>query len=643
MLKGTIMLFFLCVFCCGYAQIQLLTSELDSVTYYIEKSEKLQFSESLRLSFAEKSVKIAERNQNKEAIITANLNLVGFLFSKNNSLVRLQKIFLDLERSTVHSSKVVLNNYWYKKGAFYHFKHVGDSAFYFYNKGLKSSLLQENNHQSKIGYYNISRILYECQEYVGAKKNILLGLDIPLAVNDFKISNSLYLLKSKVEFKMGNKEEAYQDLFVLKNRAVNFEDSTSIAYAYNKIGTMLLSQKSYDSAFYYFEKGIAIKKSQKLADKEDVSLISNRSYTAYYKYGNKHFFTESAQYITMCKKEGFGNLLFELHFRLAKVYKERLEYAKAEKHINLAIGNFSSNELENLYAALFLGASLDTYKAIKYTSQYLRLTDSINFLNKDVRTKISKIKFEVNRKEQLNLALKKENTQKKSVIEKVQFNNIISGLGLLAAFLMFITLSYSIVQRKKKQLYIEKLERVEAREEERQRLAKKLHDEIAGDLNMLHLRIKNTGDHKLAKAVNSIGEIVREMSHELSSESFEEVGFKDQIINLVTENFKPSLDIKITGLNDVIWGNIASSVKRVLYLGILSIVKNTTGDVVQINFSLLDDIIKTEVKEYNALFDFKKLPYFISVTESIQEINGEVKSMIGDKGRYTIIIPTMNI
>jgi len=643
MLKGIMIPLFLFVFCCGYAQNEFPTTALDSVAYYIEKSKEPHFSEDIKLLFAEKSLQIAEKDGGNESIVSAKLNLVTFLYSRNDTLDRVHQLFSDLDNQTSNSSNVLRNRYWYKRGDFYRFMHFGDSAFYFYNKGLKSNIGHDYKCQSKVGYYKIARLLFEYGAFIEAKKNVLLGIDVQNIADDFKITNKLYLLKSTIESKMGNTKQAYSDLIFVRNQAMYFGDSKSKALVYNKLGMSLLSKKVFDSAFYYFEKGIAIKKRKNYMDKEHVSLLSNRNYAVYKLKKNQLFFKECARYSTICKQRGFDDLLFTIEYRLAKVYQERGEYASSRKQIGQAIKHFSSDDMEDLYTALLLAAELHEPTAVKYTSKYLRISDSIHFLNKGTRTRIAKIKFDVARKEALNLVLKGENVHKNAVLEKEQFNNIITGLTLLAIALTFITISYVVIQRRKKQVYLGKLERADAREFERQRLAKKLHDEILGDLTMLHLKLQKTPHHKMVDSVSEIKEIVRDLSHELSSVSFEDVSFKDQIINVISENFEMSFPVKVHGLNDVVWTDLPSPIKRVLYISVLNIIRNSTGIALEINFSFLDDTITLKVAELNASAGFKKLPYFTCLTQRIQEIYGKVVFSKVDKNQYVIIIPIINI
>ena len=99
--------------------------------------------------------------------------------------------------------------------------------------------------------------------------------------------------------------------------------------------------------------------------------------------------------------------------------------------------------------------------------------------------------------------------------------------------------------RRKKLLFEAKLLQVEVREKERQEIAKSLHDEVAGDIRMLHLKLAKTNQIKEADSLNIIKENVRNLSHQLSSESFDKVVFKDQIINLVSDFFEPKFKIKV--------------------------------------------------------------------------------------------------
>ena len=73
---------------------------------------------------------------------------------------------------------------------------------------------------------------------------------------------------------------------------------------------------------------------------------------------------------------------------------------------------------------------------------------------------------------------------------------------------------------------------------------------------------------------NIINENVRNLSHQISSESFNEVSFKDQIINLISEYFEISFRIKVEEIDTIEWKTINNSIKRTLFLTIREIIQN---------------------------------------------------------------------
>ena len=131
-----------------------------------------------------------------------------------------------------------------------------------------------------------------------------------------------------------------------------------------------------------------------------------------------------------------------------------------------------------------------------------------------------------------------------------------------------------MLSRRKKMLFEAQLKQVEVRETERQQIAKSLHEEVAGDIRMLHLKLSKTNQLEDAKSLDIINENVRNLSHQISSESFNEVSFKDQIINLISEYFEISFRIKVEEIDTIEWKTINNSIKRTLFLTIREIIQN---------------------------------------------------------------------
>jgi signal transduction histidine kinase len=195
---------------------------------------------------------------------------------------------------------------------------------------------------------------------------------------------------------------------------------------------------------------------------------------------------------------------------------------------------------------------------------------------------------------------------------------------------LFLGFGASIVTNRRKKLAFEaKMKQIEAREKERQRIAKSLHDEVAGDIRMLHLSLSKTAQIAAAKSLHIIKENVRNLSHQLSSESFEKVFFKDQIINLVSDFFDPNFRIKIQEIDDVKWQKVNNVIKRTLFLAIREGVQNAKqhaeASVVVLNFKETKKAILLTVSDNGKGFDITSKKAGIglkNMQERIEEING---------------------
>ena len=178
-------------------------------------------------------------------------------------------------------------------------------------------------------------------------------------------------------------------------------------------------------------------------------------------------------------------------------------------------------------------------------------------------------------------------------------------------------------------LFESKLKQVEAREKERQQIAKSLHDEVAGDIRMLHLKLAKTNQIEEANSLESIKENVRNLSHQLSSESFDKVSFKDQIINLISDYFEPNFRIKVKEIDSVNWREINNSIKRTLFLSIRETIQNTKkhaeASEVVLTFNETKKAITLAISDNGNGFDVNAKKNGIglkNLKERIEEING---------------------
>jgi signal transduction histidine kinase len=282
----------------------------------------------------------------------------------------------------------------------------------------------------------------------------------------------------------------------------------------------------------------------------------------------------------------------------------------------------------------------------KYFEEHLHLSDSLEKASLNLKNDFTKIRYETEKKEQENTTLKLENEKKQAEVEKAEQQRII---GWLVATALFLTLGLSVMffrNRRKKLVYESHLEKANAREQERQQIAKSLHDEVAGDLRMLHQKLARSSLQNEAENLEKIKENVRNLSHQLSSVRFDEVSFKDQMINLATDYFSKDFKILVKGIDEINWKGINETIKRTLYLCIRESLQNTikyaNASQFKVLFSNPKKGIQVITQDNGEGFKEKEAKGIglKNLQERIEEINGQLTIESTEKGTsLTIFIP----
>ena len=319
--------------------------------------------------------------------------------------------------------------------------------------------------------------------------------------------------------------------------------------------------------------------------------------------------------------------------------KKGLEYAKKTK--------YTLREVEAL--RLLSSSKLVSFKeANDYLKSYIHLKDSLFERQRRIKNQFAKIRYETGKKEKENTLLKIENKNNQLELEKEKQQKTI-GFLLAVGSLLLLGVSFLVFKNRKKKLAFKaQLQKVEAREHERKQVAKSLHDEVAGDLRMLHQQLEKREQTDVAKKLNLIKNNVRNLSHQLSSISFEEVSFKEQLVNLVSDYFSPSCKISINGLNENNWAIVESSIKRTLYLSIRESLQNAhkhaQATTIKIWLNLDKKKAYLKIEDNGIGFNMQEKSRGIGLKnqiERVKELHGEIeiKSLVNKGTIVEIEIP----
>ncbi len=178
------------------------------------------------------------------------------------------------------------------------------------------------------------------------------------------------------------------------------------------------------------------------------------------------------------------------------------------------------------------------------------------------------------------LSVKYDTLSKENEIVRLRAQRLAWGLvALVCVLALTVAISASVASRNRARRRIERLrqeEYLKGLEQERQRMARELHDDIAGSLVGLQWQLRVLSPADSERKVKEIAGRVRRLSHELMPPEFGERGFTEMLLHYVAQ-FNSSGHGKHIELSDngsFHWENLAPEDSHELYRMIQGAVNN---------------------------------------------------------------------
>ncbi|MFD2566993.1 tetratricopeptide repeat-containing sensor histidine kinase [Pseudotenacibaculum haliotis] len=539
----------------------------------------------------------------------------------------------------------------------YHFKALKfriqyrlDSSYYYYHQSKDIS--KQINDSLEVGRRLLSMAYMQNDErdYVGAKDVAIETLRYLEPLKEISYTGDGYNILGNILTNLGEYNEARksyyksQEIFKL-HKNENFKEGWNL-FLLNNIGNTYLLEGNHTKAIEYLNLGL-----NSISDKEKrfnqyILLLGNLA-DCLYEIDEKQEAWEKYLLILDLREKAKNTYGLSLsHNGLSQRFLEEGNRIKAKYHAEKGyeLAKKVNNNATRLSALLKLGELTNGLQSKQYYQEYAQLNDSLNKRERYLKGQFALVRYETEKKDKQNEKLRIDKEEQERETERQRQQKLISWL---ASGLAILGLGFSYVYfraRRKKLMYEAQLQKASVREEERQQIAKSLHDEVAGDLRMLHQKLSKTELQKEADNLEKIKENVRNLSHQLSSVSFDEVSFKDQIVNLIADSFSPSFRISTEGINDIGWKEINNTLKRTLYLCIRESLQNTLKYAEASKFFIHFSIEKKEIvlllKDNGKGFDLTKGKKGIglkNLKERAEEIHGSFDIESSEEGTKTTI------
>ena len=565
-------------------------------TAYI-KAKEIQYQKGKIESEIIKSLVFINSNKSKEAFDILNKVTVEIKNLNNKTLKA--------------KTAAAIGMYYYSIGLY-------DTALVYFNNNISILKSSNNFNDLAIGYINIGRTyikkgdLHQAQIYhenasqITAKKNLKQSAKLNDLLGEIYHAQKLFDM-ALISYYTGLKTN-----FDKANRQLN----SSI---YLHLGNTYYMLVKDDSAQYYYY--LALKNYQQLSDSNGIAICYSNLSRVYLELGKLQTSIDFAlKAINTIHDGNYKPIEQGTLQQLGDIYGELGDYKKAEKYLlqalNMAVKHnqkMAENDCLKSLSEIFemQGKHAQSYQ---YLIKAYHLKDSLQPLSFNNQLAEMQTKYETEKKEKEIAKLNqiKINNQLKlteQFLEVKKRNDIIAGVII---FLILITISGVIFYRLQKALQqkINEDNLIKQQLEERQRIAKDLHDEIGSGLSKIALLSALTNRNEInqkyaTKTINDTSQkLIENMRDLIWTLKSENSSLENLVIHLreYAAQYLDEFPIKLT-LN--FQENIASSIfitKEIQHNilmcykeSINNIVKHAKSDTVTINLSFIESILEISI------------------------------------------------
>ncbi|WP_170863728.1 tetratricopeptide repeat-containing sensor histidine kinase [Reichenbachiella agariperforans] len=384
-------------------------------------------------------------------------------------------------------------------------------------------------------------------------------------------------------------------------------------------------------------------------------------------------------------------ILVSVYNNLGAIYMDQLKYDQTIFYLKKALALSKETHQGNRYIihANLSFAYEDTkqYKlALEHITTYWQFKDSLLSVEKSKLVEEYLTKFQVEKKEKEIMLLKKDKelqeaklaNNKAELHKQALIRNTSIASSILIITVMFVMFVFYRQKTKDKELLAQQAKEVakqkklelirtheiktiqasiEGQEHERQRIAKELHDGIAGSLASIKLSLSQLTDKygaskplkKIITNLNDTYEEVRTISHHLTPPRITNTSFIELIDNYLKElsalckihigtHYYPKDKI------DQLPEHIKSEIYRILQELITNIIKHSQAKHIEINFTITDGRLSLLVEDNGVGFNTQTTTTGIglrNIVSRVELLHGEIDidSYLGRGTILNIAIP----
>ena len=646
----------------------------DSIGVYFEQLKKIKGKNGVDNTKALKSLRRAEELIVEKKNSPYSRKMLGELadiyvkgYNSDPGLKKVSQILLDWSIDTKDTTGIA--KAYRNLGQYYIENSVNDSSYFYYLKAEKfNSYLRDSLSLGTI-YLDIAFIqLYE-GDFGGSEISTSKALR---CFNRNKDNPKIYEAYNVMGI-TSNELKNYDKALEYQQKALNFLENHDIpgrdyfrATSLNNIGYVYQKMDKHKDAIKYFESAISNKSLYKSNPAFYAMLLDNIAYSKFKLHDYRELpglFYKSLKIRDSVKTDKSGSILNKLH--LSELYAAQKDTVNAKMFAQQALDFSRKTKVSSdIMASLQQLAKIEHTNAVKYSDEYLKISDSLQQAERKAKDKFARIAFETD----------EIISQKDKLAEQNRNLLYLFGGILLIGLLLFIIRTQraknrELILREAQQkanediynLIISQQDSIEeSRVKEKKRIAQELHDGVLGRLFGARLTLDSLNRATDEEAINSrfnylselknIEQDIREISHDLNREKHVLINNFVAIVSNLLEDQRVSHNADVNAVIDdeIKWDDVSNTVKinlyRILQESLQNINKYANAKTINVAFMENGGHITLKVEDDGAGFDSNVKKKGIGIQNMISRVadcNGNIDiNSVKSKGTsITVKVP----
>ena len=637
-----------------------------NATVLFDKSHIDDLSENKKEKYLDSIVNLLKSKRNDNITRDLYLNIASEYYYINNSKKSLSVSLKALQLSKQANDSVKIAKALYYVGDCYE-NSKKDSAYFYYLQAQK--LYAKVDDYNNVGrmLFNKAYILFYDGNYIECEIEVSKALQYLKKSTNHQLIYSCNTLMGNCLEKLANYDAAllYHKLALSELEKMKIDDEIN---NYNVTSTINICnlydlKREFPKSVKNLQ-GLLSEDLKKKWPRLYANVLSNLAYSKMRNGDYKNvelMFTESLKIVDSIGVE--PDILYKkIHIgEYFLTQKDTIKSIQILKEANqLAIKIKNSNEI---LTSLKLLSEVDKKNGLFYANEYIKVSDSIDTVQKNAHDKYARIEYETSRIEDENKVLTKKN-----------FYILIISFGIILLLVIIIVLR-SLRHKNKEVQFLQNQQKANeeiylllteqhkkiniAKENEKVKIAKELHDSVMNKIYCVRMNLgffNSKIDEKIIKKrkeyifeLQNIENEIRTISHDLSRGSFFDDNDFNSLLSGLIENQKDISSTQFKYLNDETfeWTTIQNIYKINLYRitqeAILNINKYANAKNCEIRIQKKNDnVLKLSISDNGEGFDVKNKKSGIGLNNMKERANSlkgqfNIESKIGEGTKIEVM------